>query len=126
MVERAELVLPDDLSALAMAREAVRAAANAQTVDTSIAELVVSELVSNAVRHGLAPVRLRVESDAPSEQLTITVIDAGRGRPVRRSPEPMAAGGRGLLLVEAVSENWGVDRDDGATSVWAVVRTDAA
>ncbi len=126
MAERLELSLPADLSALALAREAVRRAVNGVAADTSAAELVVSELVSNAVRHGEAPVRLRVEGDAPADELTITVSDAGSGTPALRTPEPGAAGGRGLLLVEAMSQRWGVDRTDGGISVWAIVPTAAA
>lgn len=123
MPEARDVLLPADLSALEVARGAVRAATNGVSVDASAAELVVSELVSNAVRHGEPPVQLRVEG-SPEAELTITVSDAGSGRPVLRSPEPGAPGGRGLLLVDAMSERWGVDHDGGGTKVWAVVRTD--
>jgi anti-sigma regulatory factor (Ser/Thr protein kinase) len=78
-------------------------------------ELVVSELVTNAVRvsWGLFPgesdrrpcVRLWLSSDG--ERVFIQVWDASEARPVLQDPEPGAVGGRGLLVVQAVSEGWG-------------------
>ena len=123
MDDVSELPLPADLSALALARRVVRAAVNG--ADASAAELVVSELVSNAVRHGDTPIRLRVEDESTSA-LKIVVTDGGSGTPTLRSPEPGAPGGRGLLLVDAMSDRWGVDQTDDGTSVWAVVSTAAA
>jgi anti-sigma regulatory factor (Ser/Thr protein kinase) len=77
------------------------------------ARLLVSELVTNAFRHGKPPITLVVE--VSDERVRVEVADAGGGRPQRR-PDPGPEGGWGLLLVERVSDRWGVA--DGSTSVW--------
>jgi serine/threonine-protein kinase RsbW len=86
------------------------------------AELVATELVANSVRHaGLAThevVRVRVAADG--EVLHLEVEDPGHeGAPRLREPDPVA-GGLGLNLVEALSLDWGVRRDD-HTTVWAAL-----
>jgi anti-sigma regulatory factor (Ser/Thr protein kinase) len=78
------------------------------------AELVVSELVTNALRHGLLsaprmlvehPVGLRLLCNAP--YLICMVTDPGRGGPVRIEAGVGAESGRGLQVVEACSLQWG-------------------
>ena len=84
--------------------------------------LVVSELTTNAVRHGAGDMEVRVH---PSRgQVRIEVLDDG-GLPI---PEPLGAppieavGGRGLHLVRSVSQAWGSGLDArGRTLVWAEV-----
>lgn len=91
------------------------------------AELLVAELVTNAVKASrvmaAAPaVRLWLLSD--SEQVLIAVWDASLKPPVRMTAGDEAEDGRGLMLVEAVSERWGwccSENGDGKF-VWAVAR----
>ncbi|MEW2610793.1 ATP-binding protein [Streptomyces sp. NPDC047880] len=85
---------------------------------------VVAELASNAVRHGRVPgrdFRLRVEL-AADRTLRLEVTDA-RGDRLPRVPDPGeedAEGGRGLRIVEAYADRWGVaDAPAGAKTVWA-------
>ena len=85
--------------------------------------LVTSELVSNAVIHGADPVELHLALD--DERLHLEVVDAGGvvldPHPM---PDPLALGGRGLPLVEALTQAWGSERDDrGRTLVWADLST---
>lgn len=55
---------------------------------------------------------VRLEVDQPVRTLTVEVYDSGGGEPAIR--EPYGESGRGLLLVEALSDRWGVrDRDPG-------------
>lgn len=61
------------------------------------AQLVVSELVTNAVRHGRTRCRLRLT--AHQDEVTVEVTDSGPGAPVRGEPEARRESGRGLLLV---------------------------
>jgi hypothetical protein len=78
-------------------------------------DLVVSELVTNAVLHGQGEVQLRLVVDG--ERIYGEVIDQGGGfeREVRqRGPEEL--GGRGLMIVEALSARWGIH--EGTTHVW--------
>lgn len=82
--------------------------------------LLVSELVTNSIRHaGLrtdAHVELSVDVD--EEQVRVCVTDQGRGfRPPDGSQEPGLEGGWGLYLVDRISDRWGV-RIDGSTQVW--------
>ncbi|MFF7895229.1 ATP-binding protein [Streptomyces sp. NPDC007907] len=85
---------------------------------------VVAELASNAVRHGRVPgrdFRLRLKLGA-DRTLRIEVTDA-RGDRLPRVPDPGegdAEGGRGLRIVEAYADRWGVgDAPAGAKTVWA-------
>ncbi|MFI9270644.1 ATP-binding protein [Kitasatospora sp. NPDC052896] len=87
--------------------------------------LVLDELASNAVRHGSPRgclIRVRLEVDA--ERLRIEVHDAGSAPPELREPGPEDEAGRGLLLVNSLSADWGW-RPRGAQGIgkitWAVV-----
>ncbi|KUM70772.1 ATP-binding protein [Streptomyces curacoi] len=83
--------------------------------------LCTSELATNAVLHG-APaggqVLVRIELHATV--LRIEVHDGGNGRPEKREARDTADDGRGLLLVSAVADHWGVEERQGpGTCVWA-------
>ena len=83
-----------------------------------VVELLTGEMVSNAVLHGPAagPVSVRVRISATT--VRVLVSDTGSGTPIVGHPEPTAASGRGLALVEALSADWGTQhRPDGKT-VW--------
>lgn len=91
------------------------------------AELLVSELVTNAVKASRAmtqasPVRLWLVSD--SAQILILVWDSSPAPPVRMNTSDEAENGRGLMLVEAVSEQWGWyhHMNNGGKFVWAIAR----
>ena len=79
--------------------------------------LLVSELVTNAVRHaGGEAVRLVVAITA--ETLRIEVHDPGHGFTLKPPPDdPLRASGWGLVLVEELADRWGVDHDP-RTRVW--------
>ncbi|GAA5141979.1 hypothetical protein GCM10023340_04700 [Nocardioides marinquilinus] len=87
--------------------------------------MVVSELVMNALVHGegddRGQVHLAWQVD-PDCVVTVMVTDSG-GSSVPHLEEPGAreGGGRGLRLVEALSDSWAVDTDGGRTTVTAVI-----
>jgi anti-sigma regulatory factor (Ser/Thr protein kinase) len=94
------------------------------------AELLVTELVTNAVKASRAmtqafPVRLWLASD--SARVLILVWDASLQPPVRMDTSDEAKNGRGLMLVEAISEQWGWYFREGKDGkvVWATVRLSA-
>jgi anti-anti-sigma factor len=71
------------------------------------ATLMVSELASNAVRHANTGFVLRIR--ATPEDARVEVTDNGPGTPARRSPELLDPSGRGLLIVDSLADEWGVD-----------------
>jgi len=96
------------------------------------AELVVSELVTNALRHGLsgsgAPsadgsgpvIGLRLMIQAP--HLVCMVTDPSREIPLRRDSDRLEATGRGLCVIESCSSRWGwCLLDTGGKVVWALL-----
>jgi anti-anti-sigma regulatory factor len=89
--------------------------------ETAIAaEVIVSELVTNAVRHARTSVELRVT--LRDDQLRISVRDGEPGLARRQAPAEADAHGRGLLIVDAVATAWGnVQIGDGKV-VWASLR----
>ena len=86
--------------------------------------LLVSELVTNSVRHaGLGEteeIRLRARADEACAH--VEVCDAGRSRsvPDRREPslDALEPGGLGLMLVDEMADRWGVNREKDETCVW--------
>jgi anti-sigma regulatory factor (Ser/Thr protein kinase) len=112
--------LPSEASAAGRAREALAgmltALPSARRVD---ARLLVSELVTNAFRHGMPPISLRLELHG--SHLRVEVTDAGGGRP-RRRPDPGPDGGWGLMLVERAADRWGVA--DGSMRIWFEIDRD--
>ncbi len=115
------LPLPDDVTAPAIARQAVRttlAGLGFDGPDVDDVLLATSELVTNAFEHGERPDRLEVEyGDA---RLTLRVFDSGSDWPKLKEPSPMAARSRGLQLVHALSDDWGHEPCAGGKYVWAV------
>ncbi|HWB67466.1 MAG TPA: ATP-binding protein [Mycobacteriales bacterium] len=82
----------------------------------STAELLVSELVTNAVLH--AHGRIEVTADWEGSSITVDVIDRWPSRPVRKAYGPDAATGRGLFLLEQLAEAWGVREQADRKAVW--------
>jgi anti-sigma regulatory factor (Ser/Thr protein kinase) len=91
-------------------------------------ELVVSELITNAVtasralENGPLPIRFWVLSDR--KQVLILVWDASPDAPVPMQPTADVEGGRGLMLVDAVSKQWDwypVENEIEGKVVWAVI-----
>jgi anti-sigma regulatory factor (Ser/Thr protein kinase) len=87
-----------------------------------VVELLVAELAGNCVRHTGSSFELSVTADA--QRIQISVSDRGGGRPVVGSLDPTAIRGRGLALVEMLSDSWGVRYRPmrGGKSVWFTLR----
>jgi anti-sigma regulatory factor (Ser/Thr protein kinase) len=83
-------------------------------------ELLVSELATNCIRHGAADEEgeLVVEAAVTAECVRLRLCDHGAGFERRQPrPRPDGAGGYGLVLLDRLSDRWGVQRD-GAFCVW--------
>jgi anti-sigma regulatory factor (Ser/Thr protein kinase) len=92
------------------------------TDDQDIVALLTSELVTNALRHGEPPVRLRAE--CTDTAVTVSVEDARSSAPVAVETTPWdASRGRGLHLVESLADGWGVKRNGAVKEVWFRVVT---
>jgi PAS domain S-box-containing protein len=81
------------------------------------AELVVSELVTNAIRYGAHPIRLRLIHDAST--LICEVSDTNHTAPHLRRAKTWDEGGRGLLLVAQLTQRWGSRHTADGKTIWA-------
>ncbi|MBV9026321.1 MAG: SpoIIE family protein phosphatase [Streptomycetaceae bacterium] len=109
--------LPPEGQSVAKARELVLGRLEGwglgELADTS--ELLVSELVTNALRYGEGDIRLRLLLD---RTLVCEVWDSGLVQPRRRRARDTDEGGRGLQLVSLLSEGWGTRRTPHGKTVW--------
>ena len=99
--------------------EATCAVHGADLVDASV--LCASELVANALRHGSPPVTLALRCDELTG-VELRVTDGDPRPPVLRDVDLDALGGRGMLLVDGLSDAWGVAPTEGGKAVWCRLR----
>lgn len=80
--------------------------------------LLVSELATNAVRHAGTDFIVRVQQT--DDEISVEIADEGIGTPTLRRAEPRDASGRGLRIVEALADAWGVRPEPNGTgkTVW--------
>jgi anti-sigma regulatory factor (Ser/Thr protein kinase) len=86
------------------------------------ATLVLSELATNALRHGLGEVAIRASLGTDGE-VHIAVTDSGSELPVLQPLDPDRVGGLGLRVIDRLSSAWGVAPFPGGKTVWATVRS---
>ncbi|MEU9858423.1 SpoIIE family protein phosphatase [Streptomyces sp. NPDC047974] len=109
--------LPREPRSVGRARELARGQLTAWGLDALVdtVELLVSELVTNALRYGEGEIRLRLLRD---RTLVCEVWDAGLVQPRRRRAKDTDEGGRGLQLVGLLSASWGSRRTPRGKTVW--------
>lgn len=107
-----------DPASVAVARKRAREQLLAWQLDeetTADAELIISELVTNAVRHGSPPLRLRLVLD---RTLTCEVLDGGTAAPHLRHAKTVDEGGRGLFITAQLARTWGTRYSDRGKTIW--------
>ena len=81
-----------------------------------VTELVVSELVTNAIRYAESPIQLRLIRD---RTLICEVSDGSSTAPHLRRVRAFDEGGRGLLLVSQLTQRWGTRQTEHGKTIWA-------
>jgi anti-sigma regulatory factor (Ser/Thr protein kinase) len=128
--------LADDLEAAGQARQFTRSTLTGWGMPALVdnAAIIVSELLSNAMRYGLtAPAQLPVPAHPVwlgllrrGTTVLCAVCDPGTDVPVLKEPDYFAETGRGLHVIDALSETWGwTPPDRGGKVVWAAVSAGA-
>ncbi|MFJ9563956.1 SpoIIE family protein phosphatase [Streptomyces fuscichromogenes] len=114
----AEWDVPADAAAVAEARRQVdeRLTAWGLQEATFTMELVVSELVTNAIRYGTEPIRLRLIKE---RSLVCEVSDGSSTAPHLRRARVSDEGGRGLFLVAELTQRWGTRYTSAGKTIWA-------
>ena len=114
-------VLPNSAIAPALARGFVSSTLSSWAVGDAFADvpLLVSELVTNAVRHadGDVALSLRLESD----RVRVAVTDASDALPVMSDLDAARTGGWGLHIVERLASRWGLETQTDGKTVWCEV-----
>jgi anti-sigma regulatory factor (Ser/Thr protein kinase) len=90
----------------------------------SEAEVIASELATNAVRHACSPFRVSI-AVAPAT-VRVAVRDASFDHPELRTGDSETVGGRGMRLIAALAQSWGSDAEPDGKTVWADVERRAA
>ena len=111
----------EPLSVRAARRFATDALGDIPSEPREAVELMVSELVTNGIRHAQTSIQLAIQRTA--NEIRVTVTDRGGGSPRMRSPTPDEPTGRGLRIVDMLSERWGVDQGGPGSgkAVWFTV-----
>lgn len=121
-------VVPHHAAGARLARHQLAAALSGVLPPPLLADVVAvaAELVGNSVRHaaplpgGVVRVAWRICPVLGGRRIEVRVTDGGAGQvPRMRNAGPDSVDGRGLTIVAALSDSWGVDRDALGQCVWA-------
>jgi anti-sigma regulatory factor (Ser/Thr protein kinase) len=119
--DNAEWTFPADPTAVRTARTVVRSQLRTWGLDSlcDVTALLVSELVTNALRHATGPIGVRlVRPSEPLGALLVEVSDPLPNPPLERVAHPEDEGGRGLQLVASSSRRWGTRPGETGKTVW--------
>ena len=111
--------IPDDPAAVADMRDLATRQLTAWGIETFTTELVVSELVTNAIRYGNGPGALRLIRDGSA--LVVEVSDHSNSHPHLRRAHRDDEGGRGLAIVAQLVDRWGSRYTREGKTIWAEV-----
>jgi anti-sigma regulatory factor (Ser/Thr protein kinase) len=122
--QRTRITLQREPSEAGHARRQVAQACEGLARDVvEIAQLLTTELVTNAIDHGAGEITLDITR--ASQDLRVDVSDAAPGRPQAAAATPDQTRGRGMLIVESLASSWGITppSDSRRKSVWFKLRT---
>jgi len=85
-------------------------------------QLIVDELVTNAIQHSRGPVTLAI--GRRPDRIVVQVQDASQASPEPESTDVLSDSGRGLMLVEELAADWGTTPTPEGKRVWAEVPVD--
>ncbi|HUB42638.1 MAG TPA: ATP-binding protein [Streptosporangiaceae bacterium] len=125
------VALPCTPASVAVARQLLAAELSAAGIFDGVvsdAVLVVSELLSNAIRHArpLPGSNVLLSWDLTDSAVQIAVTDGGAAtRPMAAQATVSSLGGRGLGIVDYLARSWGVRTDDTGLTVWALMAAPA-
>lgn len=120
---RAVIELAPSPAAPAAARKVVAATLHGWGLAAGVAdaEQVVSELVTNAIRHAPGQVSYELELVGRSDGVRIYIADGSKTQTRVIGAAPTATGGRGLRIVQTLAARWGSEEYRGGKRVWADV-----
>lgn len=113
--EVASLTLPPEAASVPLARHFVDQMLPG-TCRADEVTLLVSELAANAVRHATTPFTVSLGCDG--RLVRVEVADGSPDLPVAQLPPVEAVAGRGLMIVDALAERWGVEPSASGKTVW--------
>jgi anti-sigma regulatory factor (Ser/Thr protein kinase) len=86
--------------------------------DGEVAVLLTSELVTNAILYGRAPLELRAQADGAALRVEVHDLDPTSPPVLRHDVDLVEIGGRGLQLVDTLADRWGWAENDYGKVVW--------
>lgn len=115
--------LPADVEAVSLARDFVERVCREWGLDgaSDTAVLLASELATNSVRHARTPVTVWLARRL--DRIVLSVEDGSEEHSVVEHPGDDEEGGRGMLLVDVLSERWGEREVPTGKLVWAEIAT---
>jgi anti-sigma regulatory factor (Ser/Thr protein kinase) len=125
-------MLPSIPESVPVARFHIRAALGFHQLDeyADDAAIITSELVTNAIQHacedGTGTVRVTLLRVRNPEAVTVVVTDSSPEGPVTRTAPDGSERGRGLRIVDELSDCWGWNLEDGGKAVYAVLAKQAS
>ena len=123
---KTERTYPNEARLVAHAREFVaESIGDLPRVFLFDVQLMTSELVNNAILHAASACTVSVE--VRDDLITVSVTDTGEGDPTVRAPDDSTFSGRGLMIVAALSRDWGIEPATPAPgkTVWFTVQRPA-
>ncbi|MEW1568903.1 SpoIIE family protein phosphatase [Streptomyces sp. NPDC093509] len=116
--ELAEWNFASDIAVVGTARKLAQQQLNAWGIEDDVnfvTTLIISELVTNAIRHGSEPIKLRL---IRQEKLTCEVFDGDRAAPYLQYALPDEEGGRGLFIIAECASRWGIRQQPTGKTIW--------